>query len=153
MASAPMKTIGGRLFSFGTLPATEAIRVEVAIARVIGEPLFKAFVKAQKLQEEKGLKDLAALKNDPAAIATITAEATAAIGLIAGRMDAEELLKTMNRLFSVVACNGQAVDMDVTFVGRNKDVWTVFLEALKVNFADFFPGGLSLSPPAEEAPK
>src|SRR3954468_6282292 len=34
---------GQRNYSFGVLPASDAVRVEVGIAGVIGEPLFKAF--------------------------------------------------------------------------------------------------------------
>jgi hypothetical protein len=148
MASAPQKTIGGRAFSFGTLSATEAVRVEVAIARVIGEPLFKAFVKAQEIQAAKGLKTFGALKADADATALLTSEATAAIGLIAARMDADELLKTMDRVFASIACDGKPIQIDATFTGRNKEMWLVFVEGLRVNFADFFPDDLSLSSPA-----
>ena len=42
-----------RTFSFGTIPAIEAISVEIAVAQVIGEPLFKAFT-----ETKTGSKDL-----------------------------------------------------------------------------------------------
>jgi len=39
--SAPIQTIGGRRFSFGKMSATNAVRVHVALLRVLGEPLTK----------------------------------------------------------------------------------------------------------------
>jgi len=133
VASAPIKEIGGRKWSFGTIPATQAVRVEVAIASVIGEPLFKVFTEI----DEAGGTGISREKQ-------ITA-ATAALGLLTTRMDADKLLTTMKTVFDHCSCDGKPVDIDQTFNGRNKDLWEVFLEALKVNFADFFPAGLSAS--------
>ena len=126
--SAPMKTIGGRVFSFGTIPAVQAVRVEVAIARVIGEPLFKAFMESQAGGDTESAQ---------------TAAASSAIGLLAARMDADELLGTMKLVFGSVACEGKPiVEIDATFTGKNRELWQVFIEALRVNFADFLAGGL-----------
>jgi hypothetical protein len=113
-------TIKDRIYSFGTIPALEAITVEVAIARVIGEPLFKA------LSEEK--------QNSVESIGQT------AIGLITARMDADELIKTMTTVFKYVNCDGNRVEIDSTFTGKNKELWQVFLGALKFNFADFLEG-------------
>lgn len=128
--SAPTKEIGGRTFSFGTIPASKAIRVEVSIAKVIGEPLFKALVEAQgkdqTVEQQTGL-------------------VASAVGLMASRMDADELLTTMGIVFESVTLEGKPINIDVHFSGKNRDVWQVFIEALKVNFADFFPAGLSAS--------
>jgi hypothetical protein len=126
--SAPTKEIGGRTFSFGTIPAVKAVRVEIAIARVIGEPLFKAFMDSQGKPESVQLDVVAG-----------------AIGVLTAKMDADELIKTMGIVFESVSLDGVKgpVDMDVHFTGKNKDLWLVFVEALKVNFGDFLPGGLS----------
>lgn len=108
-----------RTYSFGTLPAIEALKVEIAIAKVIGEPLFKSLT-------EKG-------DNADAVGAT-------AIGLIASKMNAEEIITTMETVFSYVSCNGERVEINSTFTGRNKELWSVFLAALRYNFSDFLDG-------------
>jgi hypothetical protein len=118
--------IKDRTYSFGMLPAVEALKVEVAIAKVIGEPLFKALT-------EKG-------DNAEAVGGTI-------IGLIASRMNADELLTTMETVFNYVSCNGERIEINSTFTGRNKELWSVFLGALRYNFSDFLdvlPSGLNL---------
>ena len=118
------------MFAFGTIPASKAIRVEVSIAKVVGEPLFKALVesqsKGQTAEQEVGL-------------------IASAVGLMASRMDADELIAIMGIVHESVTLDGKPVSLDIHFTGRNRDVWAVFIEALKVNFADFFPAGLSAS--------
>jgi Phage tail assembly chaperone protein, TAC len=120
-------SINGRVFSFGNIPALEAIVVEVAIARVIGEPLFKAFMDSKKTGATEGDQESAG---------------AAAIGLMASKMDAKELIATMEIVFKYVSCDGRRVEINSTFTGRNKDLWLVFMAALKFNFSDFFPVGL-----------
>jgi tail assembly chaperone len=119
--SANMKKIGGRTFSFGVMPATVALGVEVSVMRVIGEPLFKALTTAEKKDKGKMLEI-----------------GGAAVGLMAARMDAAELQRTMQTVFEYVSVDGQRVNIDSHFTGRNKELWQVFIEALQVNFADFF---------------
>lgn len=121
--------IGGRTFSIGMLPATEAIVVEVAVARVIGEPLFKAF--ATKSGDGESMDE--------------QAMGAAAIGLLMSKMNAADLLSTMNTVFAYVTCDGQRIEINSTFAGRNRDVWEVFIAALKFNFHDFFPESLFTS--------
>lgn len=130
------KQINGRTFAFGVIPPVEAIRVEVAIARVIGEPLFKAFMDSKKPGE-----------------ATQDAEAAgaAAIGMLASKMNADELIATMQTVFNYVNVDGKRVDINATFAGRNKEVWQVFIAALRFNFADFLPAGLFASIPGGAA--
>lgn len=123
--------INGRTYSFGTIPAVEAVRVEVAIARVIGEPLFKAFMETKA----------GGTSQDTAA-----AGATA-VGLLMAKMDADELLKTMETVFTYVSCDGKRVNINETFTGKNYELWEVFIEALRCNFSDFFPDGLLASLP------
>lgn len=124
------ETIGGRVFSFGTLPASEALAVQVSVGRVIGEPLFKALTGADmKTLDKEKMFELGA----------------AAVGLMAARMDAADLLKTMQTVFAYVTCDGKRINLDgdadhAGFTGRPKEMWQVFLRALQVNFADFFDG-------------
>jgi hypothetical protein len=120
------KVIGGRTYAFGTLPATEAVKVEIAVIKAIGEPLFSAFA-------GKGAEEAGAL----------------AIGLLTSRIDPDELLKVLEIVFSHVTCEGRRIDINATFTGRLKEMHLVFLEALKVNFADFLPASLSGLLPGE----
>ncbi len=124
------KQIGERTYSFGTIPPVEAVRVEVSVARVIGEPLFKAFMDAKKTGSTE--------KDAEQAGAT-------AIGLLLSKMDADELLATMETVFKYVTCDGKRVEINATFTGRNKDLWQVFIAALRFNFSDFLPAGLFAS--------
>lgn len=127
---AVQEKIGGRVFAFGTLSASQAVSVQVAIAKVIGEPLFKALAGGDfKGQDKEKLLEIGG----------------AAIALMASRMDAEELLKTMETVFACVMVDGQRVNMDSDashggFTGKPKEMWQVFIKALQVNFADFFDG-------------
>lgn len=115
-----------RTYAFGTIPALEAVQVEIAIARVIGEPLFKAFMDAKENGE--GVDENAAVAS--------------AVGLILSNMKADELTSTMQTVFTYVTCDGKRVDINSTFTGRNKELWQVFVAALRYNFQDFFDGGL-----------
>ena len=119
--------IGDRTFTFGTIPAMEAVKVEVSVARVIGEPLFKAFMDA---------------KATGSAESDAEAAGATAIGLLLSKMDADELLATMETVFKYVTCDGKRVDINATFTGRNKELWQVFIAALRFNFSDFLPAGL-----------
>ena len=124
------KQIGERNYSFGAIPAMEAVKVEVAVARVIGEPLFKAFMDAKKTGSTEQDAEQAG---------------ATAIGLLLSKMDADELLATMETVFKYVTCDGKRVDINATFTGRNKELWQVFIAALRFNFSDFLPAGLFAS--------
>jgi hypothetical protein len=126
------KIIGSRTYTFGTIPPVEAIRVEVAVARVIGEPLFKAFMETTK--------------GDSATNDAETAGA-AAIGLLVSKMDADDIITTMGTVFKYVSIDGQRADINAHFNGRNKELWQVFIAALRFNFADFLPDSLFASIP------
>lgn len=123
-------TVKERTFSFGVIPPVEAVRVEVAIAKVIGEPLFKAFMDAKKTGSTEQDAEQAG---------------AAAIGMLLSKMDADELLATMETVFKYVSCDGKRVEMNATFTGRNKELWQVFVQALRFNFSDFLPEGLFAS--------
>lgn len=120
------KIIKDRQYSFSTLSATDAVTVEVAIARVIGEPLFKAFTASKDADQDA------------------QAAGAAAIGLLASKMDAKDLLATMQTVFKSVSVDGKPIngDIDTHFTGRNRELWQAFIAALQFNFSDFFPEGL-----------
>jgi len=119
--------IGGRQISIGTLGIIDALRVEVAIAKVIGEPLFAALTTVKDGAEKMGITALA-------------------IGQLASKMDADDLIKTMETVFKCVSIDGKRINsMEESFNGRNKEIWQVFIAALKANFADFFPENLLTS--------
>lgn len=122
--------IGTRVYSFGNIPPTEAIKVEVVIARACGEPLFKAFMDSKKTGMTKE---------------EMEAAGGMAIGLIASRVNSDELLATMETVFTYVSVDGKRCIIDQDFVGRNKELWQVFIAALKFNFSDFLPEGLLTS--------
>lgn len=130
------KIIGDRSFSFGTIPPIEAIRVEVAIAKVIGEPLFKAFMDSKKIGEDS-----------EEAKAQADAAGAAAIGLLTSKMNADDLIATMETVMKYVNVDGKRVNIDATFNGRNKELWQVFIGALRYNFSDFLPANLFASIP------
>lgn len=121
------KQIGERLFTFGYIPPSESIHVQVAIARVIGEPLFKAFMDVKKTGAEKSDAEAAGV---------------VAIGMLLSKMDAAELLATMETVFKYVTVDGKRCNMESNFAGRNKELWQVFIAAVVFNFSDFLPDGL-----------
>jgi len=150
MASAPRKTIGGREFIFGTFPAAEALKVELTIAPVLADAL-AAFGtgSVEKLDEDAG--------------ALLTARAA---GEVLKRLAADDytspdgarhlgLQTLMEIAFAhvtvVVPGSKPRPVMLADFTGKPKDKYLVLVEALKANFADFFPASLSASSPSEAA--
>lgn len=128
------KQIGDRTYVFGTIPPEDAIDVEVAVARVIGEPLFKAFVgSGTGADDEEGQ----------------AAAGAAAIALLMSKMNAAELKATMKTVLKYTGYGATGDDKGKTtltlngdFVGRNREVWQVFIAALQFNFSDFLPAKL-----------
>lgn len=163
--SAPIKQIGARSFSFGKMTATNAVRVQVALMRVLGEPIFKLIVLGTGKKKPPAPAPAPAPAPDgaaPAAAVTADAPATTAVmgveldaedlaiigtafGLLTSKMDAEELLATMQLVLTSVRCEGAVVDsIDGYFGdGLTMELWQVFVAALKENFSRFFPASLS----------
>ncbi len=125
--SGTKETINGRDYTFGVIPPEEALRVEVAIGRAIGPGLFAAFMDSKKTGMTKEQQRSAGM---------------AAIGMMSSSMDADELIKTMKTVFNYVAAFGKPRIEISDFVGRNKELWQVFIAALRVNFSDFLPENL-----------
>jgi len=135
--------LNDRVFSFGMLPAIEAVRVEVAVARVIGEPLFKAFME-QKPAAKAGTKKALA-KDDLLNSPEVLQAGAVAMGAMMAKMDADELVTTMETVLKYVTCDGKRVEINSTFTGRNKELWQVFIYGLQFNFSDFLPDSLFAS--------
>lgn len=153
MASAPRKTIGGRVYAFGTLPATQALKVELAIAPVLADAL-AAFGGANidKLTDvESGVLTARAAGE---VLKRLAAEDyTAPDG--SRHMGLQSIMETVFAHVTVIEGTKAAdVNIDVHFTGRPRDKYLVLVEALKANFADFFPASPSPSSPSvtEAAP-
>jgi hypothetical protein len=116
-------TIGDRVISVGFLPALKAVKVQVAIANLCGEALFKAVTTKNNNPEEAG---------------------AAAISALTSHLDSDVLINAMTTVFEYVTIDGKRTSsIDEAFAGgRNKELWQVFFFALKVNFKDFFPESL-----------
>jgi hypothetical protein len=176
--SAPIQTIGGRRFSFGKLSATNAVRVHVALLKVLGEPVVKLLVLGKDRVEapkdlprqhaEPGTEapPLPGVTPAPAAVEgeeragaddinvlgfSLTGDDVltigAAIGLMADRMKEDEFIALIALVLSSVKCEGHQIsNIDVIFGdGGSMDMYRVFWEALKANFAGFFPARLFAS--------
>lgn len=126
------KTGEKRHYSFGVLPAFEAVDVEIMVAKVIGEPLFQAFTAAKKEGEAIGVEEQ-------------QSAGAAAIGLMLSRMEPENIKKAMTTVFTYVSCDGKRIEIQSHFTGKNKEMWQVFIAALRFNFSDFFPESLLAS--------
>jgi hypothetical protein len=115
------KVIGGRTYSFGMIPPTKSVPVQVAIARVLGEPFFKMATAAKS----------DAAENQISVMAT-------AIGMLTAKMDPDELLRVMTTVFDYTSVDGSKIaSIDSAFVGRNTEMWEAFGEGLRFNYADF----------------
>lgn len=173
--SAPILMIGGRKFSFGKMSATNAVRVHVALLKVLGEPVVKLLVLGK--DKVKTPQDLprqhaepgteapplpgvtpAPADGEPAAEDDINVMGVkltgddvltigGAIGLMADRMKEDEFIALLGLVLSSVRCEGhQITNIDAIFGdGGSLDMYRVFWEALKANFAGFFPARLFAS--------
>lgn len=130
-------SVGDRTYAIRQMPPTKAVRVELIIAKAVGEPIFKAFTAGEAADSEQVI--------------------AAAIGLLTARVSEAELMTAMIAIFEHVGVasgpgaririceGGSQAGLDEVFQGRNKELWQVFVAALRVNFADFFQGDLSPS--------
>lgn len=130
--SAPQKTIKGVTFSFGTIPAEAALDVEVSIARLFG-PLLVSMASGT------GLDEAAQMRAITEGLQTLSAQPNH----VALKAELKDMIATVLRS---VAAGGNA-SLDMTFFnGKPKLMWEVIIEAVRVNFADFFPANPSPSP-------
>lgn len=134
MASAPQKVFGDRTFAFGTIPPSDALDIQVDIVRIFGEGVLRLLI-------GHGREQAAQLEAFAAAIRTIASHPNA-------KTLKQEVKDMLSTAFRFVTCAGAPVTFDITFHGKNKELWLVFAEAVKTNFADFFQEGPSPSDPA-----
>lgn len=125
-----MKTIGGREFGFRTIPAEESVLVQVTVASVIGEPLFKALTQTPLNEEGKVDK------------AQMMAIFGAMVGLLTTKLNGKELLQLMKDVFKYVSVEGKPLIINEHFDHKPKEMWFVLWEALRFNYTDFLPANL-----------
>lgn len=125
-----IKTIGGREFGFRTIPAEESVLVQVTVASVIGEPLFKALTQTPMSEDGKIDK------------AQMTAIFGSMVGLLTTKLDGPALLKLLKAVFKYVSVDGRDVVINEHFDHKPKEMWFVLWEALRFNYSDFLPGNL-----------
>jgi hypothetical protein len=130
------KIINGTTYVFSHVMPEDLIDVQVGIARVIGEPLFKAFLGINTSEEEQA------------------AAGAVAIGLMMSNINPVELRSMMRTMFKYTGIGGEKtkLDLNADFQGKPKEAWQVFLAALQFNLADFIPAALlrSVSAVAEK---
>jgi hypothetical protein len=106
--SANTLTIGGRTVVITRCAATEALDLELSLTKVVGGGI------GSVLDSPDGIM--------------------AALGGVARQLTHAELLRLMNLVFQYVTVDGQPVkDINSTFADRPRDIWEVFLEAVKHN--------------------
>lgn len=119
------KNIGGRSFAFRRCSATTALDIELSLAKVGASEL--------------GNFDWAALSglagNDDAIKLAIGTQIGGIVGGIAQKLSLAELKRLMVLVFNHVDCDGKTIadDIDQVFADRPGDIWTAFIEGLKVN--------------------
>jgi hypothetical protein len=145
--AAQRETFGGKVYTFGTLPATKSIPIALEIGPIMADAA-----------AEVGGMAMQAAEADRAAV--VMAKAT---GAMLRRLSAADwtdrngqphigLLSMMGIMFEHVEVieNGKAHPVTVdSFTGKVSVAKDVFTHALKVNFADFFPASPSVSSPGE----
>jgi hypothetical protein len=144
---APRETFDGKVYTFGTLPATKALPIGLEIAPIMADAA-----------AEVGASAMEAADADRKAI--LMAKGT---GALLRRLSANDwtdrdgrphlgLTSIMATLFEHVEViehgKAKAVTLDA-FTGKLTVAKDVFMYALKVNFADFFPASPSASSPGE----
>lgn len=147
MANAPRKTIGGREFIFGTLPAPDALKIELAIAPVLAEAI--AAFGAGATDKPSDQEELIATARAAGEVMKRMAaeDFTAPDG--SRHMGVQSIMETVFAHTTVVVKPSPRPVMLADFTGKPKEKYLVLVEALKANFADFFPAAASGSSPPE----
>jgi hypothetical protein len=112
--SAPLKEIGGVQVSFGRLPARRAYELQFMIARSLSAA-------AETIEKAKG---------NPLAIQL------ALLAVLKG-FTKEEFLELSDAMLSTITYGGKKWDWDL-YRGGQLDLDRIIMEALKVNYPDFF---------------
>jgi hypothetical protein len=133
--------IGDRTYHFGMVPPIESIEVQSNIIKIIGEPLFKALTGAKAPAGGNG-EAPAEMSDEEMEQAGI-----AAIALLTKNLDAKVLISLTTTVFKYTSMSETGkqpvrIDMNQHFLGRNLELWKVFIGGLRYNFQDFFPASL-----------
>jgi hypothetical protein len=134
MAADPSRTIDGREYTFGRIPPTKSVPLQVQLIKLIGPEIQLLLGQDMaKLKSAFDSKDIAALG------ATLAPVAFGAIQ----NADGAEVMRLMVQVFAYTKCNGNVIDeKEIDPVFGNSDpgtMWKVFFEGLKVNYSRFFP--------------
>lgn len=121
--SAEQKTIGGRLFSFGRLPATKALKLQLKLVKIIGG-------------EVGSLAELASSTRKKGDVASFDLLGEI-VSRVSSRVEEDALILMMEEVFSKVSCDGKPIILDQTFASSPTEAWKIFVEGLRVNLADF----------------
>ncbi len=132
--------VGDAVYEFEYVPAEFALKVQLFVMKTIGDALFRAFM---DYRTNGGTQE-----------AELIAGAQA-ITAIAARADAAELKEAMETVFryTIAGKKGEPARKTVTLDdfngGKTRQMWQVFIAALRFNFSDFLPDGLLPSGPAK----
>ena len=144
---APRKDIGGRTFAFGTIPGSKCLDIIPALA----VPIVEVLKRIGKHNVEKLTEEEASLLMAEAILVLMSMPSrdyTSPDG--AHRFGSQTLFAILFEHTTIVATpKPRLVNIDQDFTGRVRDMYLVAMEALKVNFADFFPAAPSGSSPGE----
>lgn len=137
------KVIGGRSYSFRRCSATNALDLELSLAKVGASELVNFDWDVFK-----------GLAGDQAALSmAIGAQIGGVIGGIAQKLSLAELKRLMVLVFNHTDCEGRTIadKIDETFADRPADIWQVFIAALDHNLRPFGRVLLKNSPDASSA--
>lgn len=128
MATMVEKNIGGRTFLFRRCSATNALDLQLSLAKVGASELLNMDMSA-----------LSGLTGEAVTFA-IGAQIGGLLGAAAQKLSLSELTRLMKLVFNHVDCDGKTIgdSIDEVFADRPADTWLVFVEALKVNLGPLF---------------
>lgn len=134
------KKIGGRTFRVGHVLATDAIKLQVRLLKIIGGGVDRLPV----ILAGMGKKGEA----DPAAKSASDAAAVAALGDIFSKSDPDAVTKLISDIVSMSQLNTTSgawenADIDQDFTQNKGDLFPVVLFVLQEVLGDFFSGALA----------
>lgn len=133
------KKIGGRTFRVGHVLATDAIKLQVRLLKVIGGGVDRLPTILAGMGE-KG-------KADPEAKAASDAAAVAALADIFSKADADGVARLISDILSMAQLNNpsgawEEVNIDQDFTQNKRDLFPVAAFVLQEVLGDFFAGAL-----------
>jgi hypothetical protein len=137
------KLIGGRTFSIRRCSATNALDLELSLAKVGASELVNF--------DWDVLKGLGG--DNTATMLAVGTQIGGLIGGIAQKLSLTELKRLMTIVFNHTDCDGRTIGdkIDETFADRPADIWQAFIAALDHNLRPFGRALLKSSPDASSA--